>query len=157
MKTFIAFIGLIVLASIGFVTYHYTKDLRQNLIGGQTDEHGCLVAAGYSWCEVKAKCIRTWEETCDINTTEHDIMQLFATKYNKSLTDIRVEFTETDATHIRGNISFAPFDDNNEGGMFLAVKVNNTWQLVYDGNGSVDCQNLAQYNFTTSMLKGMCD
>lgn len=35
-------------------------------IGGQKDEHGCLIPAGYSWCETKQKCLRTWEESCDI-------------------------------------------------------------------------------------------
>jgi len=34
------------------------------LIGGDIDEHGCLIAAGYSWCEVKQKCLRIWEEPC---------------------------------------------------------------------------------------------
>ena len=33
-------------------------------IGGDKDEHGCLIAAGYSWCESKQKCLRTWEEGC---------------------------------------------------------------------------------------------
>ncbi|MFH1432611.1 MAG: hypothetical protein ABIG84_05320 [archaeon] len=33
-------------------------------IGGDTDEHGCLIAAGYSWCASKEKCLRTWEEPC---------------------------------------------------------------------------------------------
>jgi putative hemolysin len=37
---------------------------QQNIIGGETDEHGCLIAAGYSWCEAKQKCLRTWEENC---------------------------------------------------------------------------------------------
>jgi putative hemolysin len=34
------------------------------IIGGDKDEHGCLIAAGYSWCEAKQKCLRTWEENC---------------------------------------------------------------------------------------------
>jgi hypothetical protein len=34
------------------------------LIGGERDEHGCLGPAGYSWCETKQKCLRTWEEEC---------------------------------------------------------------------------------------------
>jgi putative hemolysin len=33
-------------------------------IGGDKDSHGCLIAAGYSWCETKQKCLRTWEENC---------------------------------------------------------------------------------------------
>ncbi|VVB98714.1 Uncharacterised protein [uncultured archaeon] len=34
-------------------------------IGGDKDSHGCLIAAGYSWCEAKSKCIRQWEESCE--------------------------------------------------------------------------------------------
>ena len=36
-----------------------------NIIGGGKDEHGCLVAAGYSWCNSKNKCLRVFEESCD--------------------------------------------------------------------------------------------
>lgn len=36
-------------------------------IGGERDVHGCLVPAGYSWCESKQKCLRTWEEECPIS------------------------------------------------------------------------------------------
>jgi hypothetical protein len=34
---------------------------NENLIGGQTDEHGCLGAAGYSWNKDVKACIREWE------------------------------------------------------------------------------------------------
>jgi putative hemolysin len=40
------------------------------IIGGDKDEHGCLIAAGYSWCDAKQKCLRTWEENC---TTEQNL------------------------------------------------------------------------------------
>ncbi len=36
----------------------------QNLIGGNKDSHGCLIGAGYTWCQVKNKCLRIWEEYC---------------------------------------------------------------------------------------------
>ena len=36
----------------------------QQSIGGDKDAHGCLIAAGYSWCDVTQKCIRAWEEPC---------------------------------------------------------------------------------------------
>ncbi|MFA6039147.1 MAG: hypothetical protein WCV62_00260 [Candidatus Peribacteraceae bacterium] len=39
------------------------------LIGGQKDEHGCLIPAGYSWCEAKQKCLRTWEEACTASSS----------------------------------------------------------------------------------------
>ena len=31
------------------------------VIGGETDEHGCLGPAGYSWNETEGKCVREWE------------------------------------------------------------------------------------------------
>lgn len=36
----------------------------EKIIGNETDEHGCLLMAGYTWCEPKQRCIRTWEEEC---------------------------------------------------------------------------------------------
>ncbi len=37
---------------------------REDTIGGQTDSHGCLIAAGYTWCESRGECLRAWEEEC---------------------------------------------------------------------------------------------
>jgi hypothetical protein len=35
------------------------------IVGGDKDVHGCIGSAGYSWCEVKNKCLRVWEEKCE--------------------------------------------------------------------------------------------
>ena len=48
------------------------------LIGGDKDEHGCLIAAGYSWCEPKQKCLRTWEEECIISVSQNNLPKQFA-------------------------------------------------------------------------------
>jgi len=40
------------------------EPISHETIGGDTDEHGCILMAGYSWCESKQKCLRTWEEPC---------------------------------------------------------------------------------------------
>ena len=37
------------------------------LVGNDSDIHGCKASAGYSWCEAKQKCIRIWEENCTAN------------------------------------------------------------------------------------------
>jgi hypothetical protein len=42
------------------------------IVGGDKDAHGCLGSAGYTWCEEKQKCLRTWEEKCEINSNETD-------------------------------------------------------------------------------------
>jgi len=40
-------------------------DGKEQLIGGEKDEHGCVLMAGYTWCEAKQKCLREWEEPCE--------------------------------------------------------------------------------------------
>ncbi len=39
-----------------------------NIVGADRDAHGCIGSAGYSWCEEKQKCLRSWEETCEGDT-----------------------------------------------------------------------------------------
>lgn len=39
-----------------------------NIVGNDRDEHGCIGSAGYSWCEIKQKCLRLWEEKCEIDS-----------------------------------------------------------------------------------------
>jgi len=36
-----------------------------SLIGGQKDEHGCLTAAGFSWCPSTPSCQKIWEGFCE--------------------------------------------------------------------------------------------
>jgi hypothetical protein len=40
-------------------------DYERRAVGGDTDEHGCYLAAGYKWCDAKQRCIRDWEEDCE--------------------------------------------------------------------------------------------
>jgi hypothetical protein len=58
-------IGIVLLVIIATLTAGFFLSIKdqhnENLIGGQTDEHGCLVAAGYSWNKDVKACIREWE------------------------------------------------------------------------------------------------
>ncbi len=62
---------LAVLIAGGMAYYVGVKDnsVPQNtsndIVGNDRDEHGCIGSAGYSWCEVKNKCLRVWEEKCE--------------------------------------------------------------------------------------------
>ena len=40
------------------------------IVGNDRDSYGCIPSAGYSWCEEKQKCLRTWEESCDATFEE---------------------------------------------------------------------------------------
>lgn len=72
-KWFIFFLILIILLLISIlIIFNYpnnntnikTNNNQEKLIGGDKDQGGCLIAAGYSWCEIKNKCLRIWEEPC---------------------------------------------------------------------------------------------
>lgn len=70
-KIILILIGAIVIIVAGFsIALLWPSLIQKNElnkpIGGEKDEHGCLIAAGYSWCEAKQKCLRVWEEGCGI-------------------------------------------------------------------------------------------
>jgi len=265
------------------------EENKEPLIGGQTDEHGCLVAAGYSWCQAKNKCLRIFEEFCpdaaaslvdsiktetgvtlspagntefnwivaeadvttdntisgvlyssegvhmaDYNKIEkymndnfeadnynladgvvgglrgyygnymacllnfrhsqmkevgegimepvgdnlkvtlecgyfnknkiHTLIvgqligEALAKKYQKAIGETSITITKQDDTHAAGNVVFGQGGPG-EGGGFLAVKINNLWKVVFDGNGSVDCNKMRQeYGFSDEILKPeFCD
>jgi len=60
---------------------------EEKLIGGDTDEHGCLIAAGYQWCPSKEKCVRMWEEYCEefAEQFREDIIESFEDCVNAGL------------------------------------------------------------------------
>jgi hypothetical protein len=89
--------------------------VEEKLIGGDKDEGGCLVGAGYSWCEKKNKCIRAWEEPCDDAVLDDEGL------IKKYLSD---------------NISLLAPDKSAAGGFFTVSEVNflsnNTVFIGYD-------------------------
>lgn len=127
-----------------------TTDTEQ-LIGGDMDEHGCLIAAGYSWMEDREQCIRVWELPVMIEAEESVRIQL-AEKYDKELSEISVMVTKVDGEHVAGNVRFTT-DPEVAGGSFLAYKENNEWHLVFDGNGSINCEEMREiYGFSELIL-----
>jgi hypothetical protein len=57
---------------------------NNEIIGGDKDEHGCIGSAGYSWCEEKQKCLRTWEEKCEVeNSSSGNIISQISENRNK--------------------------------------------------------------------------
>lgn len=126
-------------------------------IGGEKDVNGCFISAGYSWCESKAKCLRPWEEICLSEATEDDVLdikQAFMDKHERESGDIRVTLDMFTGNYARGGVNFIVEDDFGPGGIFLAYKEGDNWEIAFDGNGMYDCQELEVYNFPAEMLTG---
>ena len=123
------------------------------LAGGDKDEHGCIGSAGYSWCAAKKKCIRVFEEDCNIAEA---IKAILAPKYKLKPSEIFIDVNYENAKYAGGGISFG--QKGAEGGLFLAAKINDKWTIVYDGIGSIDCVKIKRdYQFTSEMLASFCD
>lgn len=68
------------------------KTKEEPLIGGERDEYGCLVSAGYSYNETLEVCLREWE----FNETKREAIRVamrYITKIN-SLTMVEVSESE---------------------------------------------------------------
>ena len=37
-------------------------------LGSNWDVNGCIASAGYVWCEILGKCLRSWEHACEYPT-----------------------------------------------------------------------------------------
>ncbi len=128
----------------------------ENVIGSDRDEHGCIGSAGYSWCEVKQKCLRIWEEACasedeDLDSIATTIKAKLLAKHGQSFEGMKVSVSKVEGDYTQGGSRSA--EEGAGGGMWFGAKVNGTWQLVWDGNGIITCTDLADYpQFTTTLI-----
>lgn len=157
--TLIIIVVVIVLFVVYFSMNSVSKINNSNvneppLIGGQKDAHGCLIAAGYSWCESKQKCLRIWEERCYINEDEA-LTRLFAAEHDKPVLETFATVAKLQNNYAAGSIKFGTTDG--EGGAFLARFVNNSWVIDYEGNGSIDCVKIKGLGYPQEVLEGFCD
>jgi len=68
-KTISILVIVIVIIIGGFIAWRDVGAPTGNtIVGGDRDAHGCIPSAGYSWCEAKNSCIRTWETYCTAAT-----------------------------------------------------------------------------------------
>jgi hypothetical protein len=123
-------------------------EMEEQLLGGDRDEHGCIPSAGYSWCEAKQKCIRPWEESCidpDASVSEEElavlIKQMLIAKHGSSAETLDVGVSKISGNYAQGSASEAGLG----GGMWFATDINGEWELVWDGNGIIECESLNDY------------
>jgi len=294
-KKIIGVIVVVIVILMVVVVWNYPKNdsssktetNEEELIGGDQDEHGCMLMAGYSWCEAEQKCLRPWEEGCEdyilqlFNTirqefgefsdssntelvwqvedeegvkeiqleaqeisadqvvdedfqkikeiieqdgfemdkynarggmlgefdsykkdnvslvctltgiysdfnpdiklyepqtsdkdvkivcaildkslvpeisVEKRIKEALASKHNKKVSQTQITISHQTEDHARGGVVFQPGGSENSG-VFLATKVNNQWEIVFDGNGSIACEDLDEYNFPQNIVEDVC-
>jgi len=136
------------------LTSSSTKEPAPPLVGGDRDAHGCIPSAGYTWCEPKQKCLRTWEEACYASAFESIAWEL-ALRHGDTQDKISLTMDQQTETHARASVRFGA--KGTPGGIVLAAQKNGIWRIVFEGNGSVDCPALKADAFPPEMLVGICD
>lgn len=100
---------------------------KTELVGSDRDVHGCIGSAGYTWCQIKEKCLRTWEESCSIedelkNYLRDNLSELSPEKevlggkfyvINLELTGPSTALVEYEDGHIAFKANFVFSYDNN--------------------------------------------
>jgi len=77
-----------------------------------------------------------------------EVQKLFVEKYPRYTNTLTVNINQETENHLRGSVIF---EIGAPGGVFLATKIDGTWQIVFDGNGQIPCS-LSKYGFPTNML-----
>jgi hypothetical protein len=110
-----------------------SEDEPTTIVGGDRDEHGCIGSAGYSWCEVKNKCLREWEEPCDTTDVVEEVQDdlvVEVSPVNMTLTMKEWEWVQT----------------KGESGE-IAPKTAGVFTLTFSGEGAVaigtDCNSMS--------------
>lgn len=80
---------------------------------------------------------------------EELIRQAVAAKHGKSVVDTTVTVSKKTPLHAQGSVRFA---DEVAGGWFLAAKRLESWTIAADGNGTVNCSDIAPYDFPADMV-----
>lgn len=90
----------------------------------------------------------------DINVQKSDaelIKDALVAKNNWNSEEIEITLSHNDGEYAAGGVGGET--PQGGGGLWFAAKVNGNWQIVWDGNGIVMCENLTDYqNFPASLI-----
>lgn len=64
--------GSILLLALSAISLSSCRSHSNELIGGQKDKHGCLIAAGYTWSQLRKDCIRVFTEGIRLNNVKDE-------------------------------------------------------------------------------------
>ena len=110
----------------------------------------CVVSEETKTAEINWRCtglIPPVVEPID-NSVSEVIRQLLAKKYPKYAKTISINPELWDENHVRG---LASFEAGAPGGIFFALKKDDNWKIVHDGNGQIPCT-LSDDGFSAEML-----
>lgn len=172
-KILIAIVVIIAVIIVGCLIFQSPKEITEEesktceidtdcVVFGQDGDCNCgCFNKGYEWekqgdcfcaAPISCKCVDGECQGIFEEDKEIAIKNLFADKYGKDASEIVIGIDQETENHIKGGVVLPPGGSENSG-MFLAVKVDNYWELVHDGQGAVPCLVASEYDFPADMVK----
>ena len=93
------------------------------------------------------------DEIKPVISKDEAIKQLFADKYNKEISAVNIDINKETENHLRGMVKFEDEEEPGNSGIFLAAMVYDKWELVFDGQGVISCEEMEKYNFPEDMIE----
>lgn len=121
------------------------------------DEHGCVFADDFEWCEPSQKCIKKGEK-CELDSDapkparSYDLIQKAFLADHPDLIpiDFKIGIQKLTLSHLRGTIRWT---DGKSETQLLASKENNDWVIVYEGEkGQYTCESVEPFSFPDEMI-----
>lgn len=86
---------------------------------------------------------------------QEQMIDALSQKNNWDASRVELHVLSVEGDYAKGDVKFK---DELGGGLWFAAKVNNTWKIVYDGNGIIMCDQLKDYpNFPKDMIPSCFD
>ena len=133
------------------------KGGKHSIVDRPEGQIGMCMLSGGTICEEWAYFRGECPASSPVPGTEKAVQAFLANKYKKPLSEVKVTIQKAAPGYAAGSVLFGQGRPG-EGGMWLAV-AGNQWDVVWDGNGSVDCNKMRQqYGFPDTILKpNFCD
>lgn len=127
MKKIALFVVLVIAAIIIITITRSTSSVTSDpmVIGGSTDEHGCLVGAGYSWDEAAGSCSRSWEREISIvaSGAEYVINGMPNTSFVVTTDGTDYQLSAKICNQISGKLTYDNTTHTITGGPFMSTKM----------------------------------
>lgn len=94
--------------------------------------------------------VQVTSPTATPTPTTDDLQAIKLALAAKLGTNIEVTISQNTGTHAKGNVREKSSEVG--GGYFLAAKVDSRWVIVYDGQSTPTCSQIAPYNFPKNMV-----
>ncbi len=95
------------------------------------------------------------DEIEPVISRDEAIKRLFAEKYSTKISAVKIDINKETENHLRGTVQI--LDESVEGSgdslVFLAAMVYDKWELVFDGQGAIYCEEMEKYNFPENMIE----